>query len=1811
MVTITLATTPSTPIYGALFQGSPSGTGWIAIGQSIGNLVQFQVNPATLNPSYQYEVALSASNAQPVWGPSTILVFQEPTITAIQSSLSMVEVTWSLPATSTIASVYALLFDGNTVVVSGTSNTPGIQLVPPTPLNPSATYTVMLTGQNGVSSGPTVTSANLILASPTIASEAYTATGVGNACTLAVTPTTVGSPPGTVTGQLFQDNYLFAQQAASAGVVSFALTEPLDPRFSWRTNLFYTSGVIIGPTGPSFPVSVPNPPAISSLAYAVGTITVTLESPAVPIATVALFQGTPTGTGWVVSSTTSTSNAVLQLGGNTLNPGSTYYVAVSLDTTATPVVWSSATVLLFQTPTISSVNLTPQAVDMSWTYPATTNLSMVQATLYDQTASVGIVTKTFVGTAGRFDLPVPLNSAHVYVVTMSGILGNSVGQAVTSNSLILTSPTIASVVYAPVPNTQNFTIKVTASSPTGTIVARLFADGQFISDTPGSGSLATIALAAGLDPSAKWQVGLYYQATTINGPVGTLAEIPMATPVLAGAGFDGTNFTIALDSTPGSSGASVSIIRTDTGAEIGSATILSGSSKTFAPTTAVDPTKSYQAFLSPLLGLAQGLAGAGTSLIVAAPVITSVGSDGQNILVGLTSSGGSGNNLFLQSSGAVVMSSNAGLTGGYLPVPSIGLTSPAVEAQTVQGNVYGPITSSQSVILGVPTISGLAFGATAVTGIVTAPAGVSLTGQSLEVSLYADGVQVGSSVAAGTGGAFSLPYSAPIGASLTVRALVKGSSGAVSIVAPLCQAAPVLTNSAIFSSAYLTQTSTTDWQLVAEWSMPDVSQVSSYTVSLSQSGTVLKSWPITGTSIAVAAPTFDNTKTLELTVTALGNYGTAPISDVATFIPPIPAVTQAMSDGSSVSAQWTAPSAGAPTGYGVRLVASDGTNWNTIAESEVVSGLTASFAVPVAGLNTSKPFGVLIDVYDGIACTSTFTPTPLPIQPPTLNKVTATSSTAISLEWQAPSIPTTGITGYIPVVVWNGTETALPAVTTSPAAITLPGSVPNSAAISLRAVAGVGQGPGANALPIILEQSTGVFVSYDGANLSATWPASADPRVNAYSVTYNLSSGSPVTSTVYTNSFKVALAQPAIGVTATISVAPISGTGVGQTSALVSAVLQPSTIATSSYDGENLSLTWSAVAGASGYQVSILSGGSVTQVVNVGGNSAVIPVPNGIFAVQVQATGLSALGPASASYTPILASSSVSSTTFSPSTGDLTVAWSSTGAASYNVQIVGGGTTTSRKVQVASLTIAKASLPANGVYTIQVQSSASQSNDNNIGPWSQPATLVMVPPLNVQVEYDGRQAKVAWSSVPLDVVTGYTVTVLGASGATNPWTTDCNATIALPYVANSTFSVVVQASTESGNGLPSAASAVFQPGWYASADNTKAPYVFPANSQSMAAYDIVTYLPEIFATSVSSGLPTTPPFVFATTTAPFAYTLTMPHDSAVWTFDANSIRSTIQTAYTTLLQSLTTLGITPGGWRQVQDAIARSMPQTFAETLLYGYGLIPSQGYVDLKPGMMLRAEYQSYQYLGPGASNMALLDGYVTSATAEYEIGSYTDTHSTSWLIGLDAFLSGVTASGSIIPAPDVTTNVGTSGGGGIIDTYYSQFRQPFLRLVFPPQFLPSSGSSPKAAYNVALLAASDYQTLNTATANLRGGNPLGSGVAAMYLRGRSVLTAGLKVWVNDTPTTVPVGTTVGSLLQSMGRRPPVMSSLPIAGIKVTRSVGSAISSTGVLQNGYSVSSGIPMFLDWTTGFMYDPLTDWLALPLQPGDRIDTRGSE
>ncbi len=662
----------------------------------------------------------------------------------------------------------------------------------------------------------------------------------------------------------------------------------------------------------------------------------------------------------------------------------------------------------------------------------------------------------------------------------------------------------------------------------------------------------------------------------------------------------------------------------------------------------------------------------------------------------------------------------------------------------------------------------------------------------------------------------------------------------------------------------------------------------------------------------------------------------------------------------------------------------------------------------------------------------------------------------------------------------------------------------------------------------------------------------------------------------------------------------------------VALILGAPTVQQAQYNDGVLDVSWSAPAGAvavapTAYRLTALSQGALIVQGQFGGNSGSLAVPAVPLAIQISALTAQAVGPASVALTLIMDVPPVQSVTFLDD--DTAAVTLGTGVTSNRVQyqVMNEG----QLLETAILPAATVSIPLKKMLlapeqslAIKVRYLSAQDAPQVAGPWCAPVPLLAKLPTAIQASYDGATARISWSAVDSPLVSGYQLTVLADGQVVAPVLTTSSTAISLPLALDrsKTNTVRVQAVAGPWLGKPAAPAALFEAGFYLSTASDQAPHLLPATAMAIAPFDLNLYLPDIFVSS-PTDLPDTGAFKMQSGDGnPFAYILTVPKTvtgGGAWDFSADPVRAPVRSAYDGLISGLAQRGATAAGLQLVRAALGQAMPQTFAETLLYGAGADIAAGIVDIRPGMVLRVEYEAYQYLGAASPYATYLNGYVGSSGATYETGSAFDANGR-WLIGFDAFLAKMVQYMNV-SAP-VKVQGKQAGDGGIVDTFFANFRQPFLRIVYPAAFLGAGETgTPFPSYNIALLAAATLDQLNSATADLRVHRDQIDTAAVLYLRGRAMLSPCIRVWVNDESRVVPVGTTVGNLLEALGQRPPVLG-LALSGLRFERATGPAITAS---STALAVGAGVPVRFDWDKNIAYSPSVDWLTLPLLAGDRL------
>mmetsp|Transcript_28676 Transcript_28676/g.38236 ORF Transcript_28676/g.38236 Transcript_28676/m.38236 type:complete len:866 (+) Transcript_28676:1747-4344(+) len=503
------------------------------------------------------------------------------------------------------------------------------------------------------------------------------------------------------------------------------------------------------------------------------------------------------------------------------------------------------------------------------------------------------------------------------------------------------------------------------------------------------------------------------------------------------------------------------------------------------------------------------------------------------------------------------------------------------------------------------------------------------------------------------------------------------------------------------------------------------------------------------------------------------------------------------------------------------------------------------------------------------------------------------------------------------------------------------------------------------------------------------------------------------------------------------------------------------------------------------------------------------------------------------------------------------------------------------------------------------------SQGSSSGPTSNSVNVEFPIPTVLSAEYDGTTVKTSWSGVQ-EEITGYTIQLMAGSTINSTVTVPPGATSfdfkpTKTVQATDKLSIVITANftMDIGAGLPSIAMDVsFTPGFFLGTEqaslypiSTHADLPIPAEGDA-----IKLYLPY-----GDYGVSTTG-FVAPTATGTTYFTIDVESNRFVltieantWSIPSNEIRAEIQSAYTDLLKGIEAKNTTFNAWgiSVIQEAIARNMPQSFAESLYYSYGINLSSGsgnspHADLRTGMILRVLPNAYNVV-PGSDRggeaYSYLDGYTNGAPIDYDISSYTEGGKRK--LGFDAFISDLVSSGALtVDAPLTQNNPNVSGVATAADLYSPGFKNSFYRMFIPTTLLSSTSpgaTQPQLQFN--LVSASNYTDLEAST------NP-GSANKNTYFRGRSVLKLCIRIMVNENEIVVPIGTTVAQVLERYGQLTS-KSKISLEGLTLKRSIG---------QSRISDSDNVSL-TSYNVRFDYDALVDYpsevsaLDLPLLHGD--------
>jgi len=224
------------------------------------------------------------------------------------------------------------------------------------------------------------------------------------------------------------------------------------------------------------------------------------------------------------------------------------------------------------------------------------------------------------------------------------------------------------------------------------------------------------------------------------------------------------------------------------------------------------------------------------------------------------------------------------------------------------------------------------------------------------------------------------------------------------------------------------------------------------------------------------------------------------------------------------------------------------------------------------------------------------------------------------------------------------------------------------------------------------------------------------------------------------------------------------------------------------------------------------------------------------------------------------------------------------------------------------------------------------------------------------------------------------------------------------------------------------------------------------------------------------------------------------------------------------LEGLPSTCLISGGAGIIANRIAQALPLSYAGTSLFAYGLDTVSRHVDLLPGMSLRVDYGSYQYINPSSVPGGNRNAYTGTGSTRFQIRRRAD-----GLIGFNAFTDALSSFQMVMGSPPQVS--------GLLDLEARGNNMSYCRLIYPPQIdnVVTIKTAPDASRNVTLILANKLSDLETATANyLKDGSCDGVG-QCLFFSGRCAAYPEITVLLNGSPVIVPLGTTLKDIIATV----------------------------------------------------------------------------
>ncbi len=255
-----------------------------------------------------------------------------------------------------------------------------------------------------------------------------------------------------------------------------------------------------------------------------------------------------------------------------------------------------------------------------------------------------------------------------------------------------------------------------------------------------------------------------------------------------------------------------------------------------------------------------------------------------------------------------------------------------------------------------------------------------------------------------------------------------------------------------------------------------------------------------------------------------------------------------------------------------------------------------------------------------------------------------------------------------------------------------------------------------------------------------------------------------------------------------------------------------------------------------------------------------------------------------------------------------------------------------------------------------------------------------------------------------------------------------------------------------------------------------------------------------------------------------------PQTTGVYLLKIATQNPILQADYLGFLTALTQGGILNSGFYKVQDAIVRAGNIAFADLLYFHCGLDKNKRCADLRPGMTLEVETATYMPLYQIQREDAA-SGFVSTHTAQYNISTRP--------VGNDIRLEFNSFIDQFAENITVASDTDEVQAGGVLDLFVNGYRQPFYKIIYPSN-IPTSNDEQThyQSDNVLLVGAGTFGQMQDIQTNMTKMETYGNddNASVLLFRGRAAVTLKITVWVNGSQCLLPVGTTLGTLLERQG---------------------------------------------------------------------------